>query len=56
MTDVRSRSRSRLCSGMRETRERIGTAARERFEAKFTVGAWLNRLMPIYDLALAGAG
>ena len=38
------------------TRERIGTAARERFEAKFTVGAWLNRLMPIYDLALAGAG
>ena len=37
-------------------RERIGSAARERFEAKFTVDAWLSRLLPIYDLALAGAG
>jgi glycosyltransferase involved in cell wall biosynthesis len=38
----------------RELRFRIGNRGRERFEARFTADRWLERLLPLYDLAVRG--
>ncbi len=35
-----------------DLRRQLGAAARSRFEAQFTVDAWLARLMPVYAIAL----
>jgi glycosyltransferase involved in cell wall biosynthesis len=35
-----------------ELRRTLGERARRRFEAEFTVGRWLERLWPVYELAL----
>ena len=36
-----------------ELRRELGRRARRRFEADFTVGRWLERLLPIYEEAIA---
>ena len=38
--------------GDRELRLRIGHRGRERFEARFTADRWLERLLPVYGLAV----
>jgi glycosyltransferase involved in cell wall biosynthesis len=37
-----------------ERRRRLGAAGRRRFETHFSADRWLDRLMPIYEAALAG--